>query len=242
MPEFGFARSLAWVRDGSALLRGAVVGLSAQAVHTPSPLPGWTRAHVLTHLARNADALANLLTWARTGVETPMYPDPAGRLDDIERGARRPATDVVEDVLSADDRLLNALDALPAAAWQATVRSALGRTIPASEVPWMRTRELWVHAVDLATDAPGDFDAFPPDLVDALLTDACATVGGKEGCPALVLRPDDRDRSWLLSGPEQLAEEVRGPATALCAWLLGRDTASARKVSSSTTVSLPKWL
>jgi DNA-binding CsgD family transcriptional regulator len=30
----------------------------------PSLLPGWTRGHVLTHVARNADALTNLLSWA----------------------------------------------------------------------------------------------------------------------------------------------------------------------------------
>ena len=39
----------------------------------PSLLPGWSRGHVLTHLARNADGAVNLLTWARTGVETPQY-------------------------------------------------------------------------------------------------------------------------------------------------------------------------
>ena len=46
----------------------------------PSLLPGWTRGHVLTHVARNADSLVNLLTWARTGVVTPQpQPAPAQR-------------------------------------------------------------------------------------------------------------------------------------------------------------------
>ena len=49
-----------------------------------SLLPGWTRAHVLAHLANNADALVNLLTWARTGVETPMYASPEAREAGIE--------------------------------------------------------------------------------------------------------------------------------------------------------------
>ena len=52
----------------------------------PSALPGWNRATLLTHLARNADALGNLLTWARTGVETPMYADPSSRAADIDAG------------------------------------------------------------------------------------------------------------------------------------------------------------
>ena len=42
-------------------------------------LPGWTVGHVLTHVARNADAYTNLLTWARTGVETPAYASPEAR-------------------------------------------------------------------------------------------------------------------------------------------------------------------
>mgnify|MGYP001247024481 CR=1 FL=1 len=164
MPEFGFARSLTWMREGSALLRKRLADLGEAVAEGPSLLPGWSRAHVLTHLARNADALGNLLTWARTGVETPMYPNPEERLADIERGAKRPAAEVIADIGEADARLHAAVDALPAAAWQATVRSALGRTIPASEVPWMRSRELWVHLVDLGTG--DDFDTLPADLVE----------------------------------------------------------------------------
>jgi maleylpyruvate isomerase len=38
---------------------------------------------------------------------------------------------------------------LTAARWEAGVRSALGRAIPAAELPWMRIREVWLDA-DLA--------------------------------------------------------------------------------------------
>ncbi|MFE5239647.1 MULTISPECIES: maleylpyruvate isomerase family mycothiol-dependent enzyme [unclassified Streptomyces] len=242
MAEVGFARTLTWVRDGSELLHGAVAALGAADVHGASPLPGWTRGHVLTHLARNADALVNLLTWARTGIETPMYADPSTRLDDIERGAERTAGAILGDVRDADARLMAAIDALPADAWQVTVRSALGRTVPASEIPWMRTRELWIHTVDLGTDAVPDFDRFPADLVDALIEDASATVGRKEGCPSVRLAPGDRDRTWSFGPPDGTAIEVGAPASALCAWLLGRTTPSARAVAASTTAVLPAWL
>ena len=46
----------------------------------------WTRAHLLTHFARNADSLGNLLAWAETGVEQPMYGSGMARDDDIEAG------------------------------------------------------------------------------------------------------------------------------------------------------------
>ena len=56
-----------------------VAALTDSQARAPSLLPGWTRGHVVTHLARNADALRNLLTWARTGIPTPMYPSRQAR-------------------------------------------------------------------------------------------------------------------------------------------------------------------
>src|SRR5688500_14161714 len=67
----------------------AVTELGDAAVRGASGLPGWSRGHLLTHLARNADALLNLVIWARTGVEHPMYASRADRDADIEEGANR---------------------------------------------------------------------------------------------------------------------------------------------------------
>jgi maleylpyruvate isomerase len=80
---------VSWVAEGQLLLENAATGLSPQQVGGPSRLPGWSRGHVLTHLSRNADALTNLLTSARTGVESPMYATPAEREEGIAAGADR---------------------------------------------------------------------------------------------------------------------------------------------------------
>ena len=61
------------VDQATARLLATVRAFDDEDVKAPSGLPGWTRGHVLTHLARNADGSGNLLTWARTGVETPQY-------------------------------------------------------------------------------------------------------------------------------------------------------------------------
>ena len=53
---------------------------------------------------------------------------------------------------------------LSPAAWQAQVRTAQGRIVPAGETAWMRSREVWIHAVDLNNG--GSFADFPPDLLD----------------------------------------------------------------------------
>jgi maleylpyruvate isomerase len=60
-------------------LLATVSSLTGDDVAVPSLLPGWTRGHVLTHLARHADGGVNLLTWARTGVPTPQYESVARR-------------------------------------------------------------------------------------------------------------------------------------------------------------------
>ena len=50
-------------------LLASAAALSDAQLREPSPLPGWSRGHVLSHIARNADGLRNLLIWARTGIE-----------------------------------------------------------------------------------------------------------------------------------------------------------------------------
>ena len=81
-------QALAWAADGAAHLRGMLTRMGDDAFAKPSSLPDWTRAHVLTHVARNADAMVNLVTWARTGVPTPAYPSPDERARG-HRGGRR---------------------------------------------------------------------------------------------------------------------------------------------------------
>ena len=58
-----------WAAQGQQAVERAAAELDPGQVAGPSRLPGWSRGHVLSHLARNADALVNLLTWARTGIE-----------------------------------------------------------------------------------------------------------------------------------------------------------------------------
>src|SRR6266568_1849145 len=87
------------------------------AAREPSLLPGWTRGHVLTHIARNADGMVNLLHWARTGTQTPMYASPESRAADIEAGAGRPAAGLAADVRESAATLAAAAAAMPGDAW-----------------------------------------------------------------------------------------------------------------------------
>jgi N-methylhydantoinase B len=64
--------------------------LGDRALGEPSALPGWTRRHVLAHVAAYADALGNLVRWAATGEPAPMHASPADRAAGIERGRQLP--------------------------------------------------------------------------------------------------------------------------------------------------------
>lgn len=219
MSREDIAVTLPWMAQGTDLVIAAVDRLSDAELRAPSALPDWTRAHVIGHLARNAEALTRLAMWAETGVETPMYRDLDARDEDIEISAQGEPMKLRVELIATAAALEAALGRLDATTWPAKVRSALGRVLPASGVPWMRVREVWLHAVDL--DAGVRTADFPPDLVDALLDDVTAVVGVKLDCPAVVLHASDRDRSWTL-GAQEDSLVVTGPAAALLTWVSGR--------------------
>src|SRR6516165_2182531 len=96
MDEAG--NSLDRIAAATERLLATTGALTSAQMREPSLLPGWTRGHVLSHIARNADGLRNLLIWARTGTEIPMYASAQSRNDDIVAGAGRPAAGLVADV------------------------------------------------------------------------------------------------------------------------------------------------
>jgi maleylpyruvate isomerase len=237
--------TLPWMGAGTEFLGRIVDVLPDDAFRAPSALPGWSRAHVVAHLARNAEALSRLANWARTGIETPMYADREQRAAEIESSAQAPVERLRRELVSTADELAAALAALDDAAWRAEVRTALGRAIPATEVPWMRVREVWLHAVDL--DAGGALTDLPPEIVDALLDEVTVTLSSREGCPAARLAPLDRDRTWPL-GPEPAERivEVRGDAARVLGWLIGRSAGGVDAVDAggapAAVPAAPRWL
>jgi maleylpyruvate isomerase len=151
-----------WMAEATTLFLEAVDRLSDDDLDRPTDLPGWSRRHVIAHVHFNAEALRRLTRWAATGVESRMYPSRESRNAEIAEGATRPAAELRELVAGSAARLAEELDALSPDAWEATVLTAQGRTVPATEIPWMRAREVGIHAVDLGagvgfSDLPGGF-------------------------------------------------------------------------------------
>jgi maleylpyruvate isomerase len=235
--------SLAWAGDGAAHLRGLMDRMGDEAFGKPSALPGWTRAHVLSHVARNADGLMNLLHWARTGEETPAYPSRAARAADIEAGAARVPAAIREDVVATSDKLAQVVKAMPESAWTARVRNSQGLEVVATEIAWMRAREMWIHSVDL--DVGASFEDFPRPMLCELVGDVVGMLAGREGAPAVrLVAADDPEKTWSLG---DTGVTVEGPVADLAAWVSGRDRSRALRARTpdgerTAVPDLPAWL
>ncbi|MGM0347760.1 maleylpyruvate isomerase family mycothiol-dependent enzyme [Streptomyces sp. Adlamb9] len=198
------ARSLAdargWARTGTQLFLAAVADLDEAAFSVDSPLPGWTRKHLAAHVAANADALCNLVHWAATGEERPMYASAGERAAGIAKGPSLSAEELRGWLTASAARLAEALDALADERWQHEVVTAQGRTVPATELPWMRAREVCVHAVDLGTGITF------ADLPDGFLTALAAEVRDKRALAGLPAGPLPQVAAWLTGRPHSLAD------------------------------------
>ncbi|RAY11859.1 hypothetical protein DPM19_28205 [Actinomadura craniellae] len=199
-------------------------GLADADMRAPSALPGWSRGHLATHIARNADSLWNLLEWARTGTEIAQYPSPAARNADIESGAGRPAAALADDVEESAARLAGQVRALPEDAWHAPVQALAGWSHPAWFTVYRRWQEVEAHHVDLAAghrvaDWSGPYVRWALDDTLAGLT---VLPGDKLGelAGARVAATDLDLAATFDHAPG--GPEVTGPAHLLLGWLSGR--------------------
>ena len=125
--------------------------LSEADVRAPSLLPGWSRGHVLTHLARNADGMRNLLIGARSGESRLPYSSARAREAGIEEGAGRTAAELVIDLADSAMALRTIARQLPDEAWQVPVRMLDTEPFPASLLLTRRLVEVELHHCDLGT-------------------------------------------------------------------------------------------
>jgi maleylpyruvate isomerase len=156
----GIAEVLAEVDGATDGLVTGLQGLTDSEAREASLLPGWSRGHVLTHLARNAEGGTRLLVWARTGRPSYEYESVAARAQAIEDGAGRPARDLAKDVERTAEALREAAAAMPPEAWQHTITWTTGQETAAAHVPESRLAEVLLHHVDLnCTYRPSDWPA-----------------------------------------------------------------------------------
>ncbi|GAA5024250.1 maleylpyruvate isomerase family mycothiol-dependent enzyme [Streptomyces siamensis] len=222
-------RDLASVRDATERLLTAATKLDNASAAEPSRLPGWSRGHVLAHLARNADALVNVLEGR------PMYVSGDARDADIERDAPRPVDAQLADVRASAARFQDA-GAVPAD-WSRTVELRNGVTDTAARVPFRRWIEVELHHVDLGVGY--ELEDLPEDFVAREIEFLTDRFRGHPEVPAT--RLTDGTRAWSTGRASQGEPDitVTGAAPALLGWLAGRRDGAGLTVGGDALPTLP---
>ena len=219
----GTASSLDQVRSlltqATQQLLGATIDVGDEQWRGASRCPGWSRGHLATHLARNAEALSRLSQWALTGERQEGYPYPGARDADIESGAGRSGMELQVDLDTTAGRLDTDLAALAEQhRWDAEIEHR-GAPIPARLLPLMRLAEVALHHVDL--DIGFGIADLESETAGWLLEFLALRLRGREEYPALELSSTSGFHA-IVGAPGAAPRTVSGPAGPLLGWLTGR--------------------
>ncbi len=137
------------IDDATQRLLGTARVIAEPDLRAPSLLPGWTRAHVLAHLARSADAMRNLLVGARSGADRPAYASAGARAAGIEEAAKQQPKDLAADVAGAAMAFRTLTRQLPDEAWLVQLQILGSVPFPAGQLLTRRLVEVELHHTDL---------------------------------------------------------------------------------------------
>jgi maleylpyruvate isomerase len=213
----------------------ALTVLRDEDIGGPSGLPGWTRAHVIGHLARNAEAIAQMLRRVQAGDDAYMYASDQSRDADIEATALLDPAALREDCVSACASLAEAAAALDPDRFDTPVSRTPGApAFPVSRVGAMRRTEIEIHHADLdvgysARDWPVDFTVA---LIERRQDELAAG-------PPMVLLSTDVDGLWKVGAGGR--PEIKGTAADLAWWLVGRGAGDGLVCSAGELPKLTRW-
>jgi maleylpyruvate isomerase len=229
---------IAHLAAATSRLLAAVDPVPPSTLKNRSLLPDWTVGHVVTHLARNADAQRNLLHWAATGVETPMYSSREVRNEAIEDGSRRDPEDIVADLRASCDRLATAIDDQPTAAWSAQIITGPGGPATSDVIIDGRLAEVELHHHDLGID--GGLDLLDAEAGAFLLDALTRTYVRNRDLNGLIVQPDGGEPITLTGSADGDPTHVRGSAVSIAGWLTGRND-GADLICDGPLPDLEKW-
>ncbi len=226
----------ALVDKATLRLLGDTINVTDEQWRAPSALPGWSRGHVATHIARQADALGRLTSWARTGIRQEMYDSPEQRESDIDGGAGRSGLDLQIDLDTSASRLEDAFGAVDEAdAWDAEVELRGGLRVPARLLPLARLLEVVIHHVDLDTGfGVEDIDA---PTAEWLLEWCSFRLRGRDEFPKLELTSESGFTITVGSSGDPIP--ISGSSANLLGWLMSRSPATS--VTGDEGLSLPAF-
>ncbi|MEP7034090.1 MAG: maleylpyruvate isomerase family mycothiol-dependent enzyme [Actinomycetota bacterium] len=232
-PTSHLSQNLALLAHETSLLTSTATALDDQTIRVASLCQGWTRAHVLSHIARNADALGNLVSWAITGTPREMYTSPEARDSDIEAGSTRGAREILTDLQDSAARFASAVPGLAGAPEDAEVEMRAGRVVRGAQLPTLRLMEVVFHHVDL--DAGYTFADADPGFVKRAVNIAVDRFAVRAQVPSITLHGDE-GQTWSLGKGDQ---DVLGSNAGLLLWLARGDGDGLS--SAAPLPELPPW-
>ncbi|GAB4098744.1 maleylpyruvate isomerase family mycothiol-dependent enzyme [Sinomonas halotolerans] len=227
------ARLLAGIERAAEGFRAELDRLAEESVPKDSVLPGWTRGHVLAHVAGVCNGMARQLEYAARGELIPLYDGGAeGRNREIEEGAPSSADEHRERTSAALDRALAAFRTLEGRDWERPISYRDGAVRDGGLALW---RELVIHRTDLGTGE--SHHGWEPEFCEHLAQFLAPRV------PAgmrFVLHPEGGAPQLLGDGDD--AVDLHGRLTDLVAWLAGRpvEHAAVRAERAGQAVPLPE--
>lgn len=219
------------VLEATQRLLAGLESLTDEDLRAASDLPGWTKGHIVAHLALNAHGLAGALRAARTGEgSTAVYASDESRDADIERLSVASADELRQHNQMASLRLAGELRLMKALVQ--VERRPGGPVLTAPDVVELRWREVEIHHADLGIGySPADWSpAFAEYLVhqgaDARKDDFSFT-----------MHVSDLGKTVIVG---QGGHGIAGTAAALGWWLVGRGTGEGL-VSARPLPELGRW-
>lgn len=206
----------------TGMLMATVDSLTDDEFAAPSLCDGWTRAHMVAHLALGADALGNLITWATTGVETPAYPSREARDADIEQLASRPPAELKAALHSANKSFAEKAATLADGVKAKTVKTPGGADFDPFAIPALRISEVIVHHGDL--DTVWELEEADIDALEDTLELLVERVSAREDFPGVTIGTDEREHYVIGDG----ATAIKGGRDAVIGWLTRGSTEGLR--------------
>lgn len=203
--------------------------------HAPSLLPGWSRAHVVAHLALNAEGMAAALLGIVAGEPVPMYASEEARDGDVDDLSGAAPAQLRDRLLGSISALGRALPALTEEQGGARVdRTPGGRSWPAALAPVLRLREVEVHHADLALGyGPRDW---PPEFAAELVAGLAAGLDWERDFQLLAR---DEGLSWQVGAGAP--PTVSGDLADLAWWICGRGDGHTLLVDDAELPEVPRW-
>ncbi|GAB2976889.1 maleylpyruvate isomerase family mycothiol-dependent enzyme [Nocardioides montaniterrae] len=200
--------------DATDRYLASLADLTDEQLREPSLLPGWTRGHVVAHVALNAHGLARALRGARTDAPIPVYDSQQSRNAEVEERSSGSADELRAQNQMASLRLAGELRLMKVGV--SVERIPGGPVMDAPTIVEARWREVEVHRVDLGLGyTPADW---PLPFAASALETAAADRGEQV---SLTLHAQDLGRTVLVG---KGGHGVAGSAGDLAWWLLGRGT------------------